>query len=52
MSKLETIPGTEMQIDTVNPGRYAWKSFWEPDISNYTGTYFENHKESDLSKFE
>ena len=31
-----------MQIDTVNPGEFEWKSFWKPNISNYTGTYFDN----------
>ena len=44
MKKFETIPDTEMQIDTVNPGKFEWKSFWKPDLGNYTGTYFDNRQ--------
>ena len=44
MQKFETIPGTEMMIDTVNPGKYEWRSFWQPDTSGYTGSYFTDRQ--------
>ena len=50
MNKLESIPGTEIQIDTCNPGKFEWKSFWESDISNYKGTYFDELKPVDNSR--
>ena len=31
-------------IDTVNPGKYEWKSFWAHDVSNYKGTYFKDQE--------
>ena len=42
--KVEFIEDTEIQIDTVNPGKYAWKSFWEPDMSGYQGSYFKDQE--------
>ena len=44
MKVFETIPGTEMMIDTVNPGKYEWSSFWKPDTRGYTGTYFTDQQ--------
>ena len=34
MKKFETIPGTEIQIDTVSPGKNEWKSCWGPDLKS------------------
>ena len=41
-----------MQIDTCNPGKHAWNSFWEPDLSGYTGSYFQEQEKKRQSQFD